>query len=435
MLDTALMDALARRPPIWAAGAQDWWDFTRSGRAKRGVGAMPAETRARDGFAQNEAGVWVRRSANTRSMAGKGLLTYPTRTNSIRNNSMAGANVGSTIPNFWFGTNPNFGITRTVVGLGTRNGLPTIQLRYAGTASANAQLILAFDQTTQIAAANGQSWTNSVFVSLIAGSLSNLSQFVLSAALYNSGGAYLSDMFPQTDVKAATASLDRYTQSGTIAQVGTAFILPYLFMSITNGQVYDFTIEVAAPQAEGTAVSFASPPILTSGSAATANGPQQVMDIGSRAALGVGGVLQAYMLGTAGITNPYLIAFNDGGASNRFVLFYNGTSIATAQTVGGVGGSSITVAAVPATGLVTVAFAASPSYQMARVVGYSAPSSIAGSYAGSALSKVVPGGNGFDAASNLYQLTKRLALWYGPMSQHFFDNVLWPKAQLLAQVA
>lgn len=436
MLDTALMDALARRPPIWAAGAQDWWDFNRSGRAKRGVGAMPAETRASDGFAQNEAGVWVRRSANTRSMAGNGLLTYPTRTNSLRNNTMAGAAVGTpgTLPTNW-AQNNGTGLTRTIVGAGTVDGVDYVDIRFAGTTGDANGLRLDFESTTQIAATSGQVWALSTFFALVGGSFTNVGSLRLTAVEQTAAGAFVASQFGSDIVGQISATLARQQSALTLAGGGTvARVQPAITLTMANGVAVDFTLRIGWPQMELGA--FASPPILTSGSAVTANGPQQVIDIGSRASGGFGGVIQVDLRDVTSTFRPIFMA-NDGTVNNYVILYANrGSNIVSMFVVN----STVAVAQVdlpvaPAIGMSTYEFGVGEDFAYLRRVGDAAPSPDTSVAFPTTLSKFALGGLGYAAGSNNYQITKRLALWYGRMSQHFIDSVIHPRAQLLAQVA
>jgi hypothetical protein len=61
------------------------------------------------------------------------------------------------------------GLARTVVGLGTENGLQYIDLRFSGTA-ASTVISIWFETLNQITASNGQTWTNSIYAKLISGS-------------------------------------------------------------------------------------------------------------------------------------------------------------------------------------------------------------------------------------------------------------------------
>lgn len=319
------------RTPIWGAGSGDWWDFTRSGRAKRGVGAMPVETRAADAYVENEAGGYVLRSPNTRLMAGKGMLTFPSRT----------------------------------------------QLFVSPSAPA----------TQTITVANGTVYTVDVF---------------------GGGSVTLSDAGTGS---ASPGSSRTFTASGTSLTV---------------------TVSGSPTWVNVSAGAFGVQPLL----AGTTGGPQQVIDIGSRAELGVGFIIDATVLET-GSTVSRLIEFSETGSNVVNAQIVSGSN----KLVFNVFSASVASVAmdVPtpagATGRMVVAGVASANYAIARVVGQAKPVADTTVTFPTTLSKVKLLGRGLDALRNSYGYTNRLGLWYGPMSEHFFDNVLWPKAQLLAQQA
>jgi hypothetical protein len=173
------------------------------------------------------------------------LLLEPQRTNSIRNSTMVGAVAGSpgTDPTNWsVGTG---GLTQTIVGIGTENGLQYIEYRFNGTSNSTVAFF-GFDQISQIAAANGQTWTNSSYVKLIAQPTPPLS-YALTIREGTSGGGFVA---ATQQTFTPTTSLVRYTQVRTIPNATTAFVQPQVRFNLTNGATYDFTIRIAAPQME-----------------------------------------------------------------------------------------------------------------------------------------------------------------------------------------
>jgi hypothetical protein len=172
------------------------------------------------------------------------LLLEPQRTNGIRNSTMVGAVAGSpgTIPTNWDNASMA-GLTRTVVGLGTENGLQYIDFRFAGTATSTA-ITIWFETTTQIAAVTGQTWTNSIYTKLISGSalgyqLTNREQDASGVTLRTASLSIT-----------PTSTLQRFAYTRTNDGTGTAFVRPSLWVTLTSGATYDFTIRIAAPQME-----------------------------------------------------------------------------------------------------------------------------------------------------------------------------------------
>jgi hypothetical protein len=136
-------------------------------------------------------------------------------------------------------------LTQTVVGTGTQNGLNYIDLRFSGTASGTV-IYIRPETTTNIAAATGQTWTNSVYLRAIS-SAPNALRLILEER--TSAGVYLTE--GTTSDFSITSSLAQYTFTRTLnggATVGA--VNPIIRLNLTNGAAYDFTIRIAAPQME-----------------------------------------------------------------------------------------------------------------------------------------------------------------------------------------
>jgi len=174
------------------------------------------------------------------------LLLEPQRTNSIRNSTMVGAVAGSpgTLPTNW--VSANGGLTQTIVGIGTENGLQYIDLRFNGTA--NATIVqLRYDAANQIAASNGQAWSYTFYLKAISQPAPPISYTQLMFER-TSAGALIKSAF---QVIVPTSNLQRFTYSRTLDGGATvAFVDPVLYLNITSGTTYDFTIRIAAPQME-----------------------------------------------------------------------------------------------------------------------------------------------------------------------------------------
>jgi hypothetical protein len=201
------------------------------------------------------------------------LLLEPQRTNSIRNSTMVGAVAGTpgTLPTNWARVT-GAGLTQTVAGIGTENGLQYIDYRLSGTASSGfAQLNL--EGTTQIAALNGQTWTFSTYLKTISGTPDN---YRLGMIERNAVGTIVktvaTNAFP-------TTTLSQFVYSRAVDGGATvAFVQPVFYMTLTNGETYDFTIRIAAPQMELGA--FATTFIPTSTAAVT-----RLVDMGTNSFL------------------------------------------------------------------------------------------------------------------------------------------------------
>jgi hypothetical protein len=172
------------------------------------------------------------------------LLLEPQRTNSIRNSTMVGAVAGSpgTLPTN-FAQLGGGGLTRTV-SVGTENGLQYIDLRYQGTAT-ESFIEWRLDTTTAIAALPSQVWSFTNYVKLVSGTMPNA--FTLNVYARNAAAGVLQSWISPASI---TSSLNRFQNITTATPANTAFIQNALFLTITNGATYDFTIRIAAPQME-----------------------------------------------------------------------------------------------------------------------------------------------------------------------------------------
>jgi hypothetical protein len=169
----------------------------------------------------------------------------PARTNSIRNNTMVGAVNGSpgTVPNNW-GTNLQ-GLTRTISNIGsTQNGVPYIDIRFSGTATAG-QAYIIFDPA--IVASNGETWTESVYLLLFAGSFANVSSPFLQLNTFDADGNFINQH--QISISGLNATFIRYILTATLSGAAIAKIQPLLTFQCAAAAI-DFTIRICAPQLE-----------------------------------------------------------------------------------------------------------------------------------------------------------------------------------------
>ena len=207
------------------------------------------------------------------------LLVEPAATNGIRNNSMVGAVAGSpgTMPTNW-GTALS-GLTRTVVGTGTENGVAYLDIRFNGTATGTA-IAIAYDANTIIAALQNQVWTHSVYARFTANVL-NMPSLRVGMYEFNSGGTYLTEGFGSGVT--LTSNLTRLSFTRTLTNASTAFVGAILQMPIVNGTSYDFTIRIGYPQMEQSSVATSVIPTTT---AAITRGADVITDTTATALIG-----------------------------------------------------------------------------------------------------------------------------------------------------
>jgi len=173
------------------------------------------------------------------------------------------------------------GITGTVVGIGTENGLSYVDIRFSGTASgANTQVQL--ETTTAITASNGQTWTQSVYLKLINTSTPP-TDYNMRLREGTAAGVFVADGITAIS---PTTSLQRFTYTRTNTGALTERIQPILLFNQVAGNTYDYTIRIAQPQMELGA--YVTTPIFTSGATAT-----RVADSFSRSNIYTNGLISA----------------------------------------------------------------------------------------------------------------------------------------------
>ena len=189
------------------------------------------------------------------------LLVEAAATNGIRNNSMVGAVVGSpgTLPTGGVWSTILRGLTQTIVGAGTENGIAYIDIRFSGTATSTNIVEIRYESNTQIVASSGQVWTNSIYLKKIADP-NPPNDYQLSIYERDSGGGFLAFGFLTI---VPTTTIQRFTQTRTLSGATTARVQPFLFFNVTNNQYYDFTIRIGYPQMEQGTVATSVIPTTT----------------------------------------------------------------------------------------------------------------------------------------------------------------------------
>jgi hypothetical protein len=188
--------------------------------------------------------------------------------NFIRNPLHLGAVVGTpgTLPTFW--TISLSGISQQVVGTGidAATGLPYLDVRFFGTTSAGSSNIRFEAQIGGVPATNGETWTQSVYVMLAGGSLTNINGIGVQLYQTSATGVILGNT-GATTVPVPVGALGRIVRSGTIATPGTLFNWPVLNLYHATPQPIDITLRLAGEQLElgSVATGVVQPPAGTTG--------------------------------------------------------------------------------------------------------------------------------------------------------------------------
>jgi hypothetical protein len=232
---------------------------------------------------------------------------------------MQGAVTGTpgTLPTNW--TIPAAaGLTREIVAIGTENGIDYLDVKLSGTATGT-ETEIRFEGATQIVAANGQTWTESVYLKAIS-QPSPPSSYRLFMIERTSGGATVATALSSN--LSITSTLTRFPFTRTLSGgVTTERIQPSIFISLTNGTAYDFTIRIGWPQMEQGSV--ATSPIRTTTAAATRNADV----INNTAVSGLIGQTEGTLYAEVDIrnfvVNSRILSINDGTNANRIEILIN----------------------------------------------------------------------------------------------------------------
>lgn len=262
---------------------------------------------------------------NPTTLAALGLSLWEARTNSIRNNTMVGASAGTpgTMPTNWPAVQivTSTGISSSVVGTGTENGITYIELRVFGTvATGSGSAQIKFETQNAIAALNAQVWAASTYWRMTAGTLTGLANFRLFINENSAVPAFLQQDLGsvQTSPTSAALSTQRVSSVITLSNASTAWITPAIQFDLANGAAVDITLRIGLPQCEQGA--FATPVIQTTAAAATRSAPSV-----STTSLGwynatEGTFVAVSTLGQTTAQNEALFDLNDNSTNNRVVL-------------------------------------------------------------------------------------------------------------------
>lgn len=253
------------------------------------------------------------------TLAPRGLLIEEQRTNGIRNSTGGGAVVGTpgTLPTNWAIGGTTTGLTTSVVGTGTANGINYVDIRFVGTAGAAINPNILFETSSSIAAANGQSWAWSIYFSVVAGSLNNVTGMLPIVSMFSSVPTLLGVLAGSAITP--TGVLQRYLFATTTNQALTAFVRAQLQFSAADGAAIDITLRIGLPQLELGA--FATSPIPTTTAAATRAADVAVMTGANFSNWYRQDEGSLFVEGDAGLgTLPCFASIDDATTNNRIQL-------------------------------------------------------------------------------------------------------------------
>jgi len=196
----------------------------------------------------------------------------PARVNYIRNNTMLGVIAGSpgTIPTNWAIDGNENGLTRTIVGVGVENGISYIDVQWSGTPTATSDLDHFFETGNGIGASNGQTWTGSVYLKLVSGTLPGT--VVHYGYVLDSSQTFINLL--DFGTLSVNSTLTRFVGTGQINTASATYMRPTVKISYTLSVAVNFTIRIGMPQLElGLTPSTVAPTVI-----ATSGAPRRAYD-------------------------------------------------------------------------------------------------------------------------------------------------------------
>jgi hypothetical protein len=283
-----------------------------------------------------------------------GLLIEEARTNSIRNSQAGGSTAGApgTMPTNWSKSANVNGISSEVIGAGTESGLSYLDVKVSGTPTSSANFFLFFESSTQIVAANTQTWCGSAYIKLAGGSVTNATTSLTRRGL-DASGVQVSGQDETTTFVASSSGLHTQrvvTPVSAFSSASVERVNIFLRIAYTNGNPIDLTLRIAAPQLEQGA--FPTSYIPTTTAAATRAADSAVVTpISSFYNQAEGTTLAEYSFPEAIPSSgfPHIYSFSDGGSdANNVRLIGTATTNPFIVRVGGTDQANIGSSAVVA---------------------------------------------------------------------------------------
>ena len=290
-----------------------------------------------------------------------------TRINSLRNNTMVGAVVGSpgTAPTNWLWPSVGGNLTTAdVAAVGTESGISYVDIRLVASGAVTAQVT--FEATTQIVAADTQTWTGSLYEKLSAGTTSNVT-FVHRVMFRTAAGASVTSQDSAFVPTSSGLNTQRITNTFTASGGTIARVTNQVIATFTGAG--DITLRIGMPQLElGATVSAVIP---TYGSAVN-SAPAYDYNPSTLAALG----LSMWEARTNSLRNNTMVgavAGTPGTAPTNWATQVNTTTGLTREIVGTGTESGITYIDIKysgtASGAGSIDFFIEPANQIAAVTG------------------------------------------------------------------
>ena len=282
------------------------------------------------------------------TLAARGFLIEEQRTNSIRNNTMQGAVIGTpgTNPTNWDVVVSGSGITREVVGTGTEDGITYIDLRFYGTGSGTATPQIRPETTTSIVSAVGQTWTASYYLRIVGGSTTGITSWSQIWQERDAAGVALTTAIVAVSSPTTSAlKTQRSVSTRTLTDAAAVRLTNRIQWAFTDGVPVDITLRIGLPQLEQGA--FVTSVIPTTTTALTRSADEASVNTLSPWYNATEGTIYAEAVGVniiSGATRRF-VEIGDGTSSDRFIVGYSSATNTRFLTLdGGVTQADINVA-------------------------------------------------------------------------------------------
>lgn len=270
------------------------------------------------------------------------LLLEGERTNSARNPRAEGGASGSpgTAPTNWSISTAPSGTARTITTGITHLGMQGVRVRYQGTPSVTANILIAPEGVAGIAAANGQTWTGRFYYRVTGGGFTGISAQRLQIGFLNGSGTVLGAL--GTTPLVETANLSEVSNTLTASDPATANVQAALRYTVTNGVPMDLEFEVFWFTTEQGP--FASTPILPAVGAPAVSTRERAIVTAVLASAGIAPSGACALIGRAMLPqnapagfDQMLCQVDDGTDSNRFRIrnVAGGATLVAGRVLGG----------------------------------------------------------------------------------------------------
>lgn len=245
------------------------------------VNLLLTEDRASSAWVLQSNGAYVERATGEPAIGqGVGGQVSDAVTNYVSAPDMSGAVAGvpGSYPSGWSGFDNSGGVQREIVGVGERNGLPTLKLRFSGEWDSGhaGYANIALCATGAMPITKDDQMTQGLHIALIAGSLSPLSYMNLNA-YYRLAAAYKG----QASLAMLPAITDEFKQVSKVNPIlyPTGGVCDgvdlQIYFSVPAETSFDFTLEIGAPFL--TPVAFIPPVNIGSGTTTARAGDNPVV--------------------------------------------------------------------------------------------------------------------------------------------------------------